>query len=84
MSDNSVVAMSKFPALASIVDNQLKVWPGHKKFLETLFSCAEDSFLARCEEVVNLVLILTGNELDQFCADYQQMCINFNAEGQIA
>ena len=80
MSDHLFETVSKFPSLRKMVDGQLKDWPDHGKYLAAALHGRDHVFLARCEEVSRLALILIEDDLQRFCGDYHWMCVNFNAE----
>ncbi len=69
--------LAAVPNLTRAVEAQLAVWPEHEKFLIARFKDDSDSFLQRTEDVARLVLLLTGDRLPEFCADYRWMCENF-------
>jgi hypothetical protein len=47
-----------FPALASIVDRLLQVWPAHERFLQKSFSGRTNDVMATSETVAALVIKL--------------------------
>lgn len=76
---NSLLCQN-YPALNRVITAQLAVWPDHESYLSSRFLGDHPDFVERTEVVADLVLKLTGDDIEQYCADYMWMCKNFNEE----
>jgi 2-polyprenyl-3-methyl-5-hydroxy-6-metoxy-1,4-benzoquinol methylase len=78
--DPFMESINAYPNLKRVTEAQLAVWPEHAKFLGSRFANDTPEFMGRTENIAKLVLLLTGDRLPAFCADYRWMCENFVEE----
>ena len=65
------------PALRTLVERQLALWPEHATYLSRSFADRSDAVLDVSEHVSGLILKLAGHEkggLDSLCRDYRYLC----------
>jgi 2-polyprenyl-3-methyl-5-hydroxy-6-metoxy-1,4-benzoquinol methylase len=73
-------ALSASPAIRQVVDGVLAAWPEHIGYCNARFAKDTPDFLARMDQVAELVLKIVGAELDLYCRDYRWMCEEFLKE----
>ena len=64
----------KYPSLSELLTAQLKTTPAQEKFFIKRFQSIEDDELAFLDELAANVMRLTGDRVDDFCADYSWLC----------
>lgn len=72
--------LQRYPGLKHVVGAVLAVWPEHEAYCEARFKDDPVGFLERSEDLAQLVLKLTGDDLATYCADYRWMCEQFLEE----
>jgi len=77
---NLSIALPNAPSLTQVVDGVLAVWPEHSGYCKARFSKDAPDFTARMEQVAQLVLKITGDDIDTYCRDYRWMCEEFIKE----
>jgi len=77
---DQIVDQAAYPALASIVQATLDVWPEHDGYCKARFRDDAPAFLGRMDDVSKLVLQNVGDDLGGYCADYRWMCEEFLKE----
>jgi 2-polyprenyl-3-methyl-5-hydroxy-6-metoxy-1,4-benzoquinol methylase len=73
---SSIVNPVGHPALSSLIELQLRVWPEHEEFLKTRFEHADLGF---AEKLAGLVGRATDS-LEEFAVDYRWLCDRVNEE----
>lgn len=77
---NQIVDRVVYPALGSIVDTTLQIWPEHVGYCTARFRNDDSAFLARMNDVSELIISNVGDDLSGYCADYRWMCEEFLKE----
>lgn len=72
--------LQRYPGLRHVVSAVLAVWPEHEAYCEARFKDDPVGFLKRSEDLAQLVIKLTGEDLATYCADYRWMCEQFLEE----
>ena len=73
---SSIVDPVGYPALSSLIELQLRVWPAHEVFLKTRFEHADLGF---AEKLAGLVGQATDS-LEELAVDYRWFCDRMNEE----
>jgi 2-polyprenyl-3-methyl-5-hydroxy-6-metoxy-1,4-benzoquinol methylase len=76
----ALFSTERFPHLSAITAAALRTWPDHEKFLRASLGGADSDFMPRLESIATDVVALTGDELENFAADYRWMCEVFREE----
>jgi 2-polyprenyl-3-methyl-5-hydroxy-6-metoxy-1,4-benzoquinol methylase len=65
---------ASYPQLNKIVTAQLAVFPQHDKYLEKRFRDITPDMLEFLDELALKILMITGEDLNDYCKDYQTLC----------